>query len=236
MLSKIVIGKSWLMKDIFALKTGSGRKKLLVCASPDAEIGTVSNAVTMFAEGLCERNTSLFGFNVGRVSEKTEIFCLPQPNPDGNALLKRKVRRRDDREKRKLSVFFFFRSSRKTPENILRLRKHFFLSFRKKKRLFVSLDTVGTQNSGSRTLRDARPRFRTRIFGRDASFGVPLTYCEKRRNMLEYGYKIIRRRRYVQNTDCGRRRRTSSTFFESAYQKRLLRHGRVERQRGAYGA
>ena len=79
-------GKSWLMRDIFAMSSGDGGKKLLVFGDLSADSSESAKMITRLWKDITAsvmNNTNLQSFKVPFLLRKIKIYFLPLPNPDG---------------------------------------------------------------------------------------------------------------------------------------------------------
>lgn len=80
------VGKSWLIRDIYALFLGSGEKKLLVCGDFSADCSESAKSLLKLwqnTDKAFSENTSLQAFKIPFLLQKTKICFIPMPNPDG---------------------------------------------------------------------------------------------------------------------------------------------------------
>ena len=80
------IGRSWLCRNLYCLRIGSGPKKLLFVADYAANDYHCGQYLLRWAQELgaaAERGGSYMNYNVKNLCAKNSIYILPMPNPDG---------------------------------------------------------------------------------------------------------------------------------------------------------
>lgn len=82
----VSVGKSWLMRDIYALFLGIGKKKVFVSGDFSAGSPYISEILTdiwIKAGRAFSENMSFYSFKIPFLLNKVKICILPMPNPDG---------------------------------------------------------------------------------------------------------------------------------------------------------
>ena len=85
-LHNIIIGKSYLGKNINVLKIGDGSRKSIYIGAHHALEWLTSLILMRFAETLCKSyifNENLYGYDLEHIFKTRAIYIVPMLNPDG---------------------------------------------------------------------------------------------------------------------------------------------------------
>ena len=93
-LQNIIIGKSYLGKNINLLKIGEGERKSIYIGAHHAMEWLTSLILMRFAETLCKSFTlgeKLYGYDLEYIFKSRTVYIIPMINPDGSDFFQDKL-------------------------------------------------------------------------------------------------------------------------------------------------